>query len=149
MMDKNIQMSRKKIRGAVAVEMAFFMIPLVIMAFGVAEFGRGLYEYNTLAKSVRDGARHVSQTVETTASNAEGIQLTVYGSLTGPQQPLLPNLSASNVVIARTNDGAGLNFVTVTITGYQFDFVFNPLVLLGSATTSITFNDIHATMRQL
>jgi Flp pilus assembly protein TadG len=150
MMAKNIQMNRKKVRGAVAVEMAFLMIPLIVMAFGVAEFGRAIYEYNTLTKSVRDAVRHVSQSEVTDSKKAEAVKLAVYGTITdAAPTPLLPNLSESNVGITSATDATGINMVTVTITGYTFDFAFNPLVFFGNTTTSLTFGDIHATMRQL
>src|SRR5437867_5937189 len=48
-------------RGVVAVEFALLLIPLMLLVFGVAEFGRALYQYNTLAKAVRDSARMLSQ----------------------------------------------------------------------------------------
>ena len=151
MIARNIRMNRKKIRGAVAVEMAFFMIPLVIMAFGVAEFGRAMYEYNTLTKSVRDGVRHVSQSSPTDALKTEAIRLVVYGTTLGASpEPLLPNLNEGMVGITEMVDATtGINMITVTITGYRFDFIFNPMVFSGNAATSITFDDIHATMRQL
>ncbi|TFH08006.1 MAG: pilus assembly protein [Nitrosomonadales bacterium] len=149
MIVKNIQITRKKARGAVAVEMALLMIPLIVMGFGAAEFGRAIYEYNTLTKSVRDGVRHVSQSSPTDTLKAEAIRLTVYGTTNASLQPLLPNLNEGMVVITEANDTTtGINMVTVTITGYTFNFVFNPLVFFGNTATSITFDDIHATMRQ-
>ena len=159
MIIKNIQMNRKKVRGAIAVEMALLMIPLIVMAFGAAEFGRAIYEYNTLTKSARDAARHISQTVPTDPKKAEAVKLAVYGTITdAAPTPLLLNLSESNVSITSVTDATGLNLVTVTITGYTFDFVFNPLVLCGGIggpcgafanATSLEFDDISVTMRQL
>ena len=151
MIVRNTRMNRKKVRGAVAVEMAFLMIPLIIMGFGAAEFGRAIYEYNTLTKSVRDGVRHVSQSDPTDALKNEAIRLTVYGTTLGTSpQPLLPNLNEGMVGITESVDATtGINLVTVTITGYRFDFIFNPLVFAGNTATSLTFDDIHATMRQL
>lgn len=143
-------MNRKKIRGAVAVEMAFLMIPLIVLAFGIAEFGRAMYQYNTLTKSVRGAVRHVTQSPVTNELRAEAVQLVVYGTITGAAStPLLPNLSESMVGVTSDIDVDGINTTTVSITGYTFDFVFNPLVFFGNTTTSITFDNIHATMRQL
>ena len=151
MIAKNIRMNRKTIGGAVAVEMAILMIPLIIMGFGAAEFGRAIYEYNALTRSVRDGVRHVSQSPPTDALKAEATRLVVYGTTLGASpEPLLPNLTEGMVGITETVDATtGINMVTVTITGYRFDFIFNPMVFSGNTTTSITFDDIHATMRQL
>jgi hypothetical protein len=154
MIVKNIQMNRKKVRGAIAVEMALLMIPLIVMAFGAAEFGRAIYEYNTLAKSARDAARHVSQSVSSDPLIAEAKELAVYGTITGAAPtPLLPNLSESNVtILSPPPDASGLSLVTVCIgcaERYRFDFVFNPKILYGDTRTSIDFFPIHATMRQL
>ena len=37
------------------------MIPLTVLAFGITEYGRAIFQYNTLVKSVRDASRYVSQ----------------------------------------------------------------------------------------
>jgi Flp pilus assembly protein TadG len=143
-------MNRKKVRGAVAVEMAFLMIPLIVLAFGIAEFGRAMFEYNTLTKSVRNAVRHVSQSASTETVKAEAVALAVYGTITNASPtPLLTNLSESNVGITTVPDITGNNMVTVSISDYKFNFVFNPLILFGDTTTSITFDDIRATMKQI
>ena len=142
-------MNRKKVRGSVAVEMAFLIIPLIVLAFGIAEFGRAMYEYNTLTKSVRGAVRHLSQSVPSAELQAEAVKLAVYGTVIGTTStPLLPNLSESNVAITSVVAPTGVTMATVTITGYTFDFIFNPLVFFGNTTTNITFDDIHATMQQ-
>lgn len=148
---------RVAIRGAATVEFAFLVIPLLLLGFGGAEYGRALYQYNTLVKSVRDSARYLAQynpadvnysTIQNTARN-----LAVYGNTTNTGNPLVPGLTTSMVTI--TNPAATttppMTLVRVTITGYQFGFVFDSAVLLGGATPTITFGGatgIHATMRQ-
>ena len=148
-------MNRKTMRGAVAVEMALLMIPLIVMAFGVAEFGRAIYQYNTLTKVVRDSVRVVSQhdpsdLVNYSFFEAEARCLAVHGTIDCSGPPLLPGLATGMVSIVSAPDaGTGINMVTVTVTGYVFTFVFNPLVFFGNTATNIPFGDIHATMRQL
>ena len=143
-------------RGAVSVEMAFLLIPLIIMAFGVAEFGRAIFEYNTLAKSTRDSVRMISQ-LDPSPTNLtypfsiqEAKCLAVHGTIDCSGPKLLTELTTDMVQIVSAPDAAtGINMVTVTITGYAFKFVYNPLIFFGDGATDIPFANIHATMRQL
>lgn len=47
-------------RGVAAVEFAFLVFLLLLIGAGLAEFGRGLWYYDALAKSTRDAARYLS-----------------------------------------------------------------------------------------
>jgi len=53
--------SPRRWRGAALVELALVLIPLMIIVFGITEFGRVLYQENTLTKSVTVGARHITR----------------------------------------------------------------------------------------
>lgn len=48
---------RKNERGAAAVEFALVLPLLVVLVFGVAEFGRAYYVQATLSGAAREGAR--------------------------------------------------------------------------------------------
>lgn len=156
-MAKKITLQHHKMRGAVAVEMALLLVPLIVMAVGVAEFGRAFYQYNTVTKSVRDAVRLLSQhdpkdiNYSTYISQAQC--LVVYGSISCSGSALLPGLSTSMVststATTTTSMGNSIQIVTVTVTGFSFNFAFNPLVFFGNNDTGITFGPIHATMRQL
>lgn len=145
-------------RGAVAVEFALLLIPMLLLTFGVAEYGRALYQYNTLVKTVRDSARLLSQHNPADAASYslamdDARCLAVHGNTgcTGPS--LAPGLTTGMVGITSTtmttDAGTPITLVEVSITGYVFNFVFNPASLMGNAANTILFNDIHATMRQL
>ncbi|SET16414.1 TadE-like protein [Nitrosospira multiformis] len=145
-------------RGAVAVEFALLLIPLMLLAFGIAEYGRALYQYNTLVKTVRDAARLLSHyNPEDPASYGPVLEearcLAVYGNTSCSGPALAPGLTTGMVTIASsattTAAGTTVTLVEVRITGYVFNFVFNPARLLGAAADTIPFSDIHATMRQL
>ncbi len=144
-----------KMQGAVAVELALLLIPLIVMTFGVAEFGRAIYEYNTLVKTVRDSARLLSQHDANDTANyathvAEARCLAVHGTVDCSGPRLLQGLDTSMVQTSTAKaSGTSINLVTVTITGYTFNFLFNPLIFFGDADSSITFSPIHTTMRQL
>jgi Flp pilus assembly protein TadG len=140
-------------RGVAAVEAAILLIPLVILLLGIAELGRVFYQYNTIAKSARDGARYLSQTGPGTATDAAAKCLVVTGSpaisagsCTG--SPLMNGLEVSNVSIARASlpaegtDVPAMSLVTVTISGFR-SVNFVPVRLPW-----IEFEPISATMRQ-
>ena len=48
-------------RGGPLIEFALLLPILIGLAFGASELGRAIYTYNTLDKTVRDAARHLSQ----------------------------------------------------------------------------------------
>jgi Flp pilus assembly protein TadG len=151
-------MKRSGMRGAVAVEFALLLIPMLLLAFGVAEYGRALYQYNTLVKTVRDSARLLSQHNPADAASYALVLndarcLAVHGN-TGCSGPsLAPGLTTGMVGVTSTTTttaaGTPITLVEVRITGYVFNFVFNPAKLMGNAADTIPFSDIHATMRQL
>lgn len=145
-------------RGAVTVEFALLLLPLLLAAAGAAEYSRALYQYNTLVKTVRDSARFISQHNPADAASYPAALndarcLAVYGNTDCSGTALAPGLSTDMVGItstaSTTGAGTSITLVEVRITGYAFSFVFNPLRLTGNAADTIPFNDIHATMRQI
>jgi Flp pilus assembly protein TadG len=145
--------------GAAAVELGLLLVPLVTLVFGVAEYGRAMYQYNTLAKAVRSGARYLSeyQAGEATAIQA-GRNLVLCGKTdcTG-EQPLVPGLTLGNVTVADAANDSTLkaqsisangvtvgvtNLVRVSVTGFQFAPVASFIV------PPITFDSISVTMTQ-
>lgn len=151
---------RGKMRGAATVELALLLIPLLLLVLGVAEYGRALYQYNTLVKSVRDSARFLSQYNPADASYplADARCLALYGNIcSGGTTPLAPGLTSSMVKIipvppatnpVTTPLGTTMQMVEVRIENYQFTFALNPSSLLGGGAATMTFPTISATMRQ-
>lgn len=146
-----------KQKGVAAVEFAFLLtFILVPIAFGITEFGRALYQYNTLTKATRDAARYLStQAAGTGIGVAEC--LAVYGTQDCSGQPLVPGLSTNNVSICDAincptdhiiSTGLGsFHTVTVSIGGgqkprYQFTSII-PFIV-----PNISFSPISTTMRQ-
>lgn len=149
--------NKQSMRGAVAVEMALLLALMLVLILGVAEFGRALYQYNTLAKAVRDAARHLSQFNPNDTSTYGEVKedatcLAVYGSLSCGGEVLVADLTTDMVSINTLNQtteaGVSITLVEVAITGFTFNFFLNPLVFLGGGDQSITFGDIRAIMRQ-
>lgn len=134
-------------RGVALVEFALILPFLLLLSITAAEFGRAIWQYNTLTKSVRDAARYLSlQTPGTHITQARNLM--VYGNLSGTGTPLTIGLSASNVPDP-TWQTAGtapvINTVTVTIRGFAFRSMF--ATVFGQQFGTITYSDISATMR--
>ena len=82
---------RLRNRGVAAVELAIVITPMVLMMFGAVEFGRAIYTYNTLDKTVRDAARHLSQHGPGDAAiQTEARCLAVHISATGRTSTMAP-----------------------------------------------------------
>lgn len=58
-MKTNLKPGRQ--RGVAAVEMAFVLPIMLMMAFGITEFGRALYQYDGLVKATRGAVRYLAQ----------------------------------------------------------------------------------------
>lgn len=154
---------RASMRGVAAVEFALLLIPLLILVFGVIEFGRALFQYNTLAKAVRDSARFLSVESPSDASYpvAKARCLTVFGNTECTGAPLVPGLTIAMVKVCHPVDAShcpgenfsavatgfgSINLVTVKIVGYPFKSLSLPFV---PGLDSIVFGPIHTTMRQV
>jgi Flp pilus assembly protein TadG len=144
----------KRSRGVAAVELGLLLAPLLAITFGVTEYGRAIYTYNTLDKASRDAARHLTSVLPTTPNpKIEAANLAVYGNVDGTGAPLAPGLTTAMVDIcdaascpathANVPTGAGVvNLVTVRITGYTYQSIVTYVT-----PPSLNFNDISVTMR--
>ncbi|HUR88790.1 MAG TPA: TadE family protein [Ramlibacter sp.] len=136
-------------RGAALVELALVIPFLLVMAMLVAEFGRAIYQYNVLAKSVRDAARYLTmQTPGTHVTEAKN--LVVYGTTASGSAPLAPGLTTTMVSAAWPSAPVGTNppisTVQVTISGYSFQSMWPSVFGLPFGT--VPYSDIAATMRR-
>ncbi len=138
--------------GAALVEFALVLPLLLILTFITTEFGRALYQYNILAKSVRDGARYMSiQTPGDTTKYQTARNLVVHGNPSGSGAPLVIGLDDS-LVPDPTWQPAGadpaINTVTVKIIGYTFQpLIHSAFGLSCGPAGGIPFAPISATMR--
>lgn len=141
-------MRRTTQRGVALVEFALLFPFLLVLTFTTTEFGRALYEYQGVTKSVRAAARYLStQNPET--HRDEAANLVVYGSIVGGRTPLVRNLAAPEVTVTSVWGQEGtaplIKTVTVTVTGYQFRSIFTTVFGLNFGT--VTYSPITATMR--
>lgn len=123
-------------RGLQLVEVTI-VLPILLMLFAAtAEFGRYFYEYTTLAKAARGGARYLSTTLvgkgDVPASN-----IVVYGNEGGTGTPILDGLSTTQVKIKYQGDNPTVpDTVTVYFEGYTHQPIFN----LGALTKTVGLN---------
>jgi Flp pilus assembly protein TadG len=141
-------------RGVAAVELALTIGPMLVLTFGVTEYGRAIYTYNAIDKAARDAARYLTAPPPgSTNPNSDAANLVVYGNVAGTGAPLAPGLTTGMVNICNATlcpgthqnvpTGTGvLNLVTVSINGY----VYNSIVTYVAPAT-LNFNNISVTMR--
>lgn len=94
-------------RGVAVIEFALILPVLLLLLLACAEFGRAFYQYNTLTKAVRDGARYLSDNALNGAGVIElgsGIttatkNMVAFGNSTGSGNTLLDGLSINDITI--------------------------------------------------
>lgn len=167
---KRLRASRRRQRGVAAVEFGILIAPMVLMACGVAEFGRAVYQYDTLTKATRTAARYLSlfSPDDVAYPTAAAKCLAAYGNSTCSGKPLAPGLTTTMVVICDRVDASGcpgqtfnnvttydnpagtgtpagtVNFVAVRITGFAYTPVQSFINVSG-----LSFGDITTVMRQV
>lgn len=123
--------------GTQMIEFALVFPVLILLFAGTVELGRLFYTYTTLAKATRAGARYLSTvpTVNTTSMDAAKRVVmcgnpSVCGDANNPM--ILSGMAANKIVITPPVAGAQPKYVTVAITGYNYQFlVFNLNAMTG------------------
>jgi Flp pilus assembly protein TadG len=126
-------------RGASLVEFTIAATVFLTVTFAVLEFGRALWVYNALSDAARKGARYA--VVHDTTSIDDVKRLVVYGNTAGTGNPVVDNLSTTNVDVTYPNFGLDKGTVSVSITNYQFQFVLPLLpvtIQMPSPTTTLS-----------
>jgi Flp pilus assembly protein TadG len=120
-------------RGAQLAELAI-VLPILALLFGAtAEFGRYFYEYTTLAKASRVGARYLASACVKPTEDTKAKNIIVYGNAAGTGSPILTGLTTGNISIIKMNGGdppapitEGVpQTVTVTVTDYKHTPLFD------------------------
>lgn len=101
------QLIRSDQRGVAVIEFALILPVLLMLLLASAELGRAFYQYNTLTKAVRDGARYLSDN----ALNGAGVidlgsgitaatkNMVVFGNSAGSGSALLDSLTINDITI--------------------------------------------------
>src|SRR6266699_5586086 len=130
---------RNEERGATLLEFAICATVFLTVMFAVLEFGRALWVHNALTDAARRGARYA--VIHSAADAASVKNLVVYGDPAGGSNPVVDNLTTANVTVTYSNFGLETGTASVSITGYQFQFVL-PLVTtaiqMPNYTTTLT-----------
>jgi Flp pilus assembly protein TadG len=128
-------------RGAALLEFAIGATIFVSAMFGVLEVGRMLWVHNSLVDATRRAARYAVNQGTSTSAQTGAKNMAVYGNAAGTGQPLVQDLTVSQVKITYTNFELGAGTVTAEIDNYNFSFVL-PLVsrtmTLPAYKTSLT-----------
>ena len=115
-------------RGLAMVEFAIALPLLVLMLLGIAEFGRLLYQYNTLLQASRDAGRYAAGEawnatlgkVELDSTLQGRIKnVALYGAPSSTGTPVVAGLDADDVSVV----AEGTDHVRVSIT-----YVFQPAI---------------------
>lgn len=114
-------------RGIATVEFAICAPVLFLLMLATAELGRAMFQYNTLIKAVRDGARYAAGAstssqrivVITDQVRNETRNLVVTGNVGGAGAPLLTGLTVNNVTLNNVGNG----FISVSAT-----YTFTPML---------------------
>jgi len=143
-------------RGLAIVEFVIVLPICLMLMIGTAEFGRAFLQYNTLTKSVRQGARFVASqalsgstgTISISGGLATQTQnFVVYGNINGTGSPLLPSLSSGDVSVT---DAGGGNVTVSAVYSYNPIFAFIPRFSFGGSINTTGYSlQAAVTMRAL
>lgn len=126
-------------RGVATIEFAICAPVLLLLMLATAELGRAIFQYNTLAKAVRDGARYVATNSSvgstrlvsiSTARRNEACNLIVTGNTAGTGAALLPGPTICDIEPTEGADGTPDGFISVSAT-----YTYQPML----GTTLPTF----------
>ena len=138
--------------GQTLVEFALVVMVFLVIMFGLVEFARALWTWNTIVQATRAGARFAVVETPNPANDDAIKNYVVYLNSAGTGDPVLPGLTTSNVTVSfqkiDPNTGAYVpapgtppnkfqaDVVQISITGYSFNFV---VPIIGSSITLPAF----------
>jgi len=135
---KQIKLFDSGERGTSLVEFAIALMVFMTAMFAVIEFGRALWVHNALTDAARQGARYA---VLHPASDIAAVKnVVVYGDPAGGTQTTVPNLTAANVTVTYSNFALNHGTASVSIEGYQFQFVvpiIGTIITMPKYTTTL------------
>jgi len=135
-LNRNMTIDRKPQSGVAVVEFLIVLLMLIPMMVATVEFGRYIYQLNTLTKAVRDGARYAGDNAPTSsglvsvsaALRSETQNLVAYGNVVQASgTEVLSGITAGDVTVT-TIDVSGItpspSHVRVSAT-YDFEPLFS------------------------
>ena len=146
--DLNVRIRNNK--GQSLVEMALVCMIFFFLLFGILEFGRALYTYNTIVQNTRAAARWAVVNVldnSDVADIAKTKNIVLYGNPTGSGTPLLIGMTAAMVNVSVNNLEVDTSTppkpisqkISVSVSGYPFQFIIPlaPNITIPAFETSL------------
>lgn len=127
---------RRAQSGSALVEFAISFSVVWLLFSGVYSFGYSLYIYNRLQTAVANAVQ-LGATWDYDSSNASTYttairNMVLYGDTSTGTSPIVPNLSASHVLVSIGTDAKQVpRDVQVSVSGYSIKSVFQTIVLTG------------------
>lgn len=120
--------------GGALAELAILVPFLLVMLAAVAEFGRYFETYTTLSKSTRAAARYLSNVPYDSTHRAAAQAMAVCGKTKcAAGEEYFQHLDLDDVTITADLIGAKPETVTVTVTGFTYDPIFDIGALLHTS----------------
>ena len=127
---KQNELFESRERGATLVEFSIALMVFLTAMFAVIEFGRALWVHNALSDAARRGARYA---VLHPPADVEAVKnVVVYGDPAGGTKSVVPNLTTANVTVTYSDFALNKGTASVSVTGYQFQFV---IPIIGTTIT--------------
>lgn len=134
-------------RGSALVEFALALPLLVAILGGTFQFGYSFYIYNRLHMGVRGAARYASlcdyngSGGAPTAAYLNAIKnFAVSGNPAASTPPMVPGLTPANVNVQVTMVSGNPDVITVSLTGYQINAIFQAYTLTGKPAATFRFS---------
>lgn len=146
---------KAKQSGAAIVEFALTLPLLLLLTMITTEFGRAIYQYNTIVKSLRGAARYLSAQTPNTKT-IEAKNLVMFGNIAGTGPALVPYITEATVTPTWQTTGSAplINTVKITVTCYKFRPLFTSVFgvtfssdISCNGIKGIAYGPISATMR--
>ena len=138
-------------RGATLLEFTFTAVTFFMMLVAIVAGGHLYWTHNALVEATRRGARYAANQCRpndgfcpnATTADERIRNVAVYGTSnpTGSEIPFVNNLQTTNVNVTRNNFQIGAGTVTVSITGYNYNFVvpgISTLIQMPPYRTTLT-----------
>ena len=157
-MKHKLRKTVKREDGSSIIELAIVFPILLVLFVGIAELGRLIYTYTTLAKATKTGARYLStsrnvtkgDTDEIAAAKEEARSLVVCGYLDCTNKPpIVPGLTTAKVTICDNYSvpctpvipAGPIKYFRVEITDYPYTpGVWNLETMAGGGSSTIYFS---------
>lgn len=149
---------KSKQNGLAVVEATLVLPLLLLLVMAIGEFGRLLYQYNTLTRAVRSGAQlevdanNIFDPVAKANREQRITNLILYGSITTGSKPRLPGMTSNDISFSYMQNPAAsgdwyyqinVSYDWQPVFGDSFNTFFgNVLSLTFPLNTSMTVREL-------